>query len=618
MAAKSDPLSGKRLDSWKEIAAFLGRAERTVKRWETERGLPVHRVPGAGRSAVFAYTIELTEWLKGKARELDADDSASGEVEHRKTDPTGKTAPPAPASIPIPTVVTESWLPSRLAAWLVPLVLSAALIVAFTSANRATRFKTQSHPWNAEAKGLYLAPDSVAVLPFTNVRGDTGTDYLSDGITESLISELAHIPQLRVRSRDSVFRYKGKDVDVQTIGSGLAVSVLVSGRVMLKGNAIEISTELTNVRDNTEIWGKRYSGKSADLVSLQQQMAGDIAERLRSTLSSADKEQVTNQGTSDPEVYSLYLKGRYAFNHRSFANLQAAISYFTRAIAGDPKYALAYSGLADAYSVLPFFGANPSECSPKSNAAARKALELDPNLAHPHAILGTNEMQYDWDFAGGETEFKKAIELDPNDATAHQWYAENLATLGGREQDALAEINKAHELDPDSPVIRRVIGSILVSARRYDAAISVCKQLENEDPAFALAHDCLGYAYWGKRMYAQVVEEWKTYGELSGERSEMEFGAALDRGFRSAGWGGALTQVIQTRETQRETHYVSPLIIARYYAELGDKDKAFAWLDTAYREHDWLLMGLNTFFEVDSLRSDPRFGELVSKIGLPK
>ncbi len=619
MGQPSPTNSERRLDSWKEIAAFFGRDERTVRRWETERELPVHRVPGGGRSSVFAYSDELAGWLEGRTQELD--DPASGEVEDKAKLAGADIVQMSPAArTSVPTVVMTSWSPSRLAVWLTTLALAAGLVAFLWVGHSGSRFKALAnrHPSSAEAQDFYHGLDSIAVLPFTNEPGDANIDYLSDGITESLIGNLAHVPRLKVRSRDSVFRYKGKNVEVRTVGSDLGVSVVVSGRVMLQGDTIEISAELTDVRDNTEIWGQRYTGKSANIISLQQQMAGDIAAKLRSTLSPADEQQVTNQGTRDVKAYSLYLKGRYAWNKRTRANLETAISYFNQAIAVDPEYALAYSGLADAYSSMPFFGGNPSEYYAKSNAAARRALELDPTLAHPHAVLGSNEMGYDWDFAGGEAEFRKAIELDPNDATAHQWYAENIGTLGGREQQALAEISRAHQLDPLSPIITRVIGSIRVSARQYDEAISVCKQLENENPTFATAHDCLAYAYWGKHMYPQVVEEWKAYGQLSGDPDEAEFAAALEQGFRSAGWRGSLTQAIETLQTRRKTRYYSPLLIARFYADLGDKDQAFQWLDTAYQEHDWLLTGLNTYFQLDPLRSDPRFTELVRKVGLPK
>jgi TolB-like protein/DNA-binding winged helix-turn-helix (wHTH) protein len=467
---------------------------------------------------------------------------------------------------------------------------------------------------------LYRRPDadSIAVLPFTNDGGDANSGYLTDGITESLIGNLGHVPRLRVKSRSSVLRYKGKDIDAQRAGNDLGVSALVSGRVTSRGDNIEVSAELIDVHDNTEIWQHHYRGKGADIVSLQMQIAGDIAAKLRSQLSSAEKEQVTRQGTRNPEAYDLYLKGRYAWNNRTYSELETAISYFNQAVAKDPGYALAYSGLADIYSVLPNFGGNPSEDFPRSNANARKALELDSTLAHPHAVLGSNEMQFDWDFASGEAEFKRSFELDSNDATARQWYADDIGMIGGRAQEAIAEVNLAHELDPQSLVISRVAAGIHVWARQYDEAIAICTKVANDNPTFAIAHDCLAYAYWGKRMYPQVVEEWKTYGRLSGDRFDVDFAAALEQGFRSAGWKGALARAIEFRQAERKTGYYSPLAIARFYADLGDREQAFHWLNIAYQEHDWLLIGLNTNFQLDPLRSDPRFAELVHKVGLPQ
>jgi TolB-like protein/DNA-binding winged helix-turn-helix (wHTH) protein len=460
--------------------------------------------------------------------------------------------------------------------------------------------------------------DSVAVLPFTNGSRDANADYLSDGFTESLIGNLAHVPELKVKSRSSVFRYKGKDVDAQKAGNELGVSALVSGQVTSRGDSIELSAELINVRDNTEIWEHHYSGKNPDIVSLQMQIAGDIAGKLRSKLSDSEKQRVTRQGTQNPEAYDLYLKGRYAWNNRTHGELEKAISYFKESIAKDPEYALAYSGLADAYNVLPNYGGNQNEDFSKSNAAARKALELDPTLAHPHAVLGNNEMQYDWDFAGGETEFEKSFELDPNDATARQWYADDIAMIGGREQEAIAEVNRAHELDPLSPVISRVVGSVFGWTRHFDEAIAVCTKLAKDDPTFAIAHDCLAQADWGKRIYPQVIEESRICGQLSGFPSDIESAAAMERGFQSAGWKGALLKVIEYHQVQRKTGYSSAFIIATFYADLGDKEHAFSWLNTAYQERDWLLISLNTNFRLDSLRSDPRFADLVRKVGLPQ
>jgi TolB-like protein len=607
----------RRLDSWKEIAAFFGRDERTVRRWEKESALPVHRVPGGAKGRVFAYESELEAWLSTPQAHETA------------------TSVPEPDLLDLPTGEVQRGrkpFDVRAAAKLAgALALCAALATGIFFYRKSRRFAAYASAPNASlvnnkdpqstltaSHAPNLDPDSVAVLPFTNAGRNANTDYLSDGVTESLIGNLAHLPQLKVRSRDSVFRYKGKDIDIQTAGSNLRVSVLVSGRVLVQGDTIAISAELTDIRDNTEIWGRRYEGKRADIILLQQRMAGDIAGKLRSTLSPADKQQVTNQGTQDAEAYSLYLKARYAWNNRTYSEVTKAIAYFNQAIAKDPGYALAYSGLADAYSVLPNYGGNQNEDFPKSNGAARKALELDPTLAHPHAVLGSNEMQYDWDFAGGEAEFRKSFELDPNDATARQWYADDIAMIGGREQEAIAQVNLAHELDPQSPVISRVVGSVLVWTRHFDEAIAICTKLATDDPAFAIAQDCLSQAYWGKRMYPQVIEESKAYAELSGYRVDAEFAAAIAEGYRSAGWKGALIKAIEFRQAQRKNGYYSALIIATFYADLGDKEQAFHWLSIAYQEHDWLLISLNTNFRFDSLRPDPRYAELVRNVGLPQ
>jgi serine/threonine protein kinase len=458
--------------------------------------------------------------------------------------------------------------------------------------------------------------DSIAVLPFTNVSGDATTDYLSDGITESLIANLTHVPDLKVKSRNSVFHYKGKDVDAQKAGNDLGVSALVTGRVTPHGDSVEVSAELTNVGDNTELWGQHYTGKSADIISLLQQIAGDLAAKLRSGMSSSEKQHVTQQSTQSPEAYELYLKGRYAWNRRTHADVETSISYFNQAIAKDPGYALAYSGLADAYSVYTVYGGRPSDVMPKSNAAARKALELDPTLAHPHAVLGANLMEYDWDYAAGEAEYKKALELDPNDATAHQWYSQDIESLG-KDQEAMAEIKRAHELDPLSLIITQTIGLNHIIAHRFDDAIAGCQELANEDPTFARAHFCLAQAYWGKGMYPEVVKEFKRYGELAGDQNDSEFGAAMEEGFHSGGWKGALTKAIQAREAQRKTTYTPASGIAQLYAALGEKDEAFRWLDVAYQERDW-LNGFRTDVGFDSVRSDPRFAAFEQKIGLPQ
>jgi len=454
--------------------------------------------------------------------------------------------------------------------------------------------------------------DSIAVLPFINGSGDANTEYLSDGIAESLTDSLTHVPQLKVKSRRSAFQFKGKDVNLQKVGDELGVSALVSGRVAPHGDSIEVSAEITDVRDNTEIWGQHYSGKSREIISLEQQIAGDIAEKLRSKLSTSEKQQLARQGTQNPEAYELYLKGRYYWNKLTHSDLDNAISYFNQAIAKDPGYALAYSGLADGYAARAVRGGDAGEDFRRSNAAARKAVELDETLGHPHAVLGRNEMQYDWDFAGGETEFRKAFELDPNDAVSHLWYALTIARIGGREREALAEINRAHQLDPLSPIISTEVGAIRFWARQYDEDIEVCRKVANEDPTFALAHDCLAWAYWAKHMYPQAIEEMKVQDQLSDGRVS-DFTSALELGFRSGGRKGVYAKGIEKMREEQNAYRLAFL-----YSELGDKDQAFYWLNAAYQEHEPNLLTLKTNPSFDSIRSDPRFAELVRKVGLPQ
>jgi serine/threonine protein kinase len=418
--------------------------------------------------------------------------------------------------------------------------------------------------------------DSIAVLPFANASGDASVDYLSDGFTESLIASLTHVPGLKVKSRNSVFHYRGKDVDVQKVGSELGVSALVSGRVTPHGDNVEVSAELTDVRDNTELWGQHYTGKSTEIIVLEQQMAGDLAAKLRSGMSTSEKQMVTKQGTQNPEAYEVYLKGRFAWGKRTASELDAAISYFNQAIAKDPGYALAYSGLSDVYTVYPVYGAKSSDVIPKSNATARRALELDPTLAHPRAVLGANYMEFDWDFAGGETEYKKAFELDPNDASAQQWYGQDIAWIGGREREALAAMNRAHQLDPLSPIISESLGLVQIAARKYDDAIATCQEVATQNPTFAQAHACSAFAFWGKGTYAKAVEEFKILGEMDGNPKDAEFGSALEQGFHSGGWKGALTKGIEVRQAQRKTGYWSAYDIAASMPGWAKKMKPFA------------------------------------------
>jgi eukaryotic-like serine/threonine-protein kinase len=513
--------------------------------------------------------------------------------------------------------VAASYPPSQSAAAIAPTITStrhywmaaAFLVVAMVAAGI----------WYARSRSSTSQIESLAVIPFTNVGGNADTDFLSDGLSESLISSLTHVPQLKVKSRNSVFRYKGKDVDVQKVGKELTVDALLTGRLVQHGDTIQISADLTSVEDNTEIWGEQYERKASEVLALQQQIASDIAEKLRSKLTGTERQQVANQGTHNAQAYQLYVKGRYYWNKRTNADLKTAISFFNQAIEKDPGYALAYSGLADAYSVLISYGADPNDVIPKADAAAEKALELDPSLAHPHAVLASSKFDYAFDFAGGEADYRKAIALDPSDASAHHWFSLDLANIG-RIQEAIDEVERAHQLDALSPIISVVRAAPYLSARQFDKVIEMTNKLLADNPDLGRAHmGMLAAAYWGQHKYSDAIQESKIGARLEGDNNAGDVAEAMETGFRSGGKGGALRSAIQVQLAKRRagTSFTSPYWIAANYADLGDKDRAFEWLEIAYKEHDSAIISIPTDFMLDSIRSDPRYTQLVRKIGFP-
>jgi serine/threonine protein kinase/tetratricopeptide (TPR) repeat protein len=490
-------------------------------------------------------------------------------------------------------------------------IAAAAVLVAIAAGN----------VWYWRSRTASSQVQSIAVIPFANGGGNADTDLLGDGLTESLIASLAHVPDLKVKSRNSVFRYKGKDVDVEKVGKELTVDALLTGRVVQHGDTIQVSADLTNVQDNTEIWGAQYERKAADIISLQQQIASDLAGKLRTKMSGAEKQQVGKQGTQNPEAYQLYVKGRYYWNKRTGADLNTAISLFNQAIDKDPTFAQAYVGLADVYVVITAYAeGDPKEFFSKGAAAATRALELDPTLARAHADLGLEKSQGNWDFAGGEAEFKKAIELDPSDATAHQWFSQSLSFMGGRVQESIAEANRAHELDPLSAIIGCALGDAYSFSRQFDRAVEQYQKVIAENPSFSAAHIDLSIAYFGAHKYEQMIEEYKTYAHLAGDKSYLELAPAMEAGFRSGGWPAAAHKAIDVLIGQRKagTNHLAAYSIADFYADIGDKEHAFEWLNIAYQEHNTYLVFLRTDATLETLRSDPRYAELERKIGFPQ
>jgi TolB-like protein/Tfp pilus assembly protein PilF len=453
---------------------------------------------------------------------------------------------------------------------------------------------------------------SIAVMPFVNESGNADVDYLSDGMTETLISSLSQLPNLSVKARSTVFRYKGKTTDAKTIGQELNVQAVLNGRVVEHGDQLTLSLELIDAQTENVIWSDRYDRKQTDLVSLQNEIARDVSSKLKIRLSGADERKLAKTYTANPEAYKLYLQGRFYWNKREEKDFRKAVDYYNQAIAIDPNYALAYAGLADTYALLSSFGfMPPAEATPKANEFARRALLLDETLAGPHTTLAYVLLQYDHDFAGAEREFKRAIELDPNYATAHQWHGEMLVDVG-RFDEAFVEIRRALELEPLSLPINWDYGRFLYMARRYDESLAQHKKTIELDPGFARAHRTLAEVYRVKNDYANALDERAKFFELVGQPQN----AALIRAtFAKEGWTGFLRLVISENSplTDSNNHWA----IAKAYVNLGEKEKAFAELNRAYENRISSVLWLKVEPQFDPLRSDPRFQQLLQKMGFP-
>ncbi|MBA2339351.1 MAG: tetratricopeptide repeat protein, partial [Pyrinomonadaceae bacterium] len=406
--------------------------------------------------------------------------------------------------------------------------------------------------------------EAIAVLPFQNESGNAEMEYLSDGMTESLITSLSQLPKLNVKARSSVFRYKGKETSVQTIGKELSVQAVLTGRVIARGEDLALYVELVDAATENVLWKADYKRQMANLATLQSEIARDVADKLKVKLSGADEQRLAKNYTENADAYQLYLRGRFYTNKRTPKDSQKAIEYFNQAIAADPKYALAFASLADAYSILSSFGGAPShEAMPKAREAVLKALSLDNNLAEAHAALGLILSSYDYDFAGAEREFRRAIELNPNYATAHHYYAQLLNNLS-RFEEASAEYRRALEVDPLSLIINRHYGESLFFARRYDAGLAQLKKTVELDANFASVYASLALLYQVKGNYAESVEAQAREQELFGNTANA---ALIRESFARGGWKEFLRVVTEAPEPILSPWHNA----AAFHAELGNK-----------------------------------------------
>ena len=461
------------------------------------------------------------------------------------------------------------------------------------------------------------AIDSIAVLPFTNVTADPNTEYLSDGLTESLIGSLSRLPNLTVRPRSSVFRYKAKDVDIQKAASELQVGAVVTGRVTQRGDSLLISAELTDTRRNRSLWSEQYDRKLFDALSIQREISNEIASRLREKLTGEQKTQLAKGGTSDPEAYQLYLKGRYHWDKRTPESLAKSKEFFQQAIDKDSNYALAYVGLAEYYGVLPEYTyISSNEAYPKAMAAAQRALAIDETRSEAHAILAAGHDR-DWDWAAAEREYQRALALDPNDARARVLYAIHLEFLG-KMPEVFEQLRRSIEIDPLNLNGLDNVAEAYLYTRQYDKTIEESRKIIEIDPAFANVHVhmALAYLYLGK--YDLWLDEWQKQDTLSGDSEDLAVVNAVRQEYAKTGFRGAMKRLLELKQEQSRRMYIDPAGIASLYAISGDKDRAFAWLEKASVEKSTFLEYVKVSPDYDSLRSDPRYAALLRRMGLPE
>ncbi|HTG91946.1 MAG TPA: tetratricopeptide repeat protein [Pyrinomonadaceae bacterium] len=453
---------------------------------------------------------------------------------------------------------------------------------------------------------------SIAVMPFVNASGNAELDYLSDGMTETLIKGLSQLPNLNVKARSTVFRYKGRETDGRAIGKELGVQALLNGRVIQRGSRLFLNLELIDAQTENVIWADQYERKLSDLLALQSEIARDVSSKLKTKLAGTDEQKLVKTYTTNAEAYRLYLQGRFYWNKREEKDFRKAAEYYNQAIALDPNYALAFAGQADAYALLATFGfMSPTEGVPKAREFARQALALDESMAEPQTTLAYLSASYDYDFTAAEREFKRALELNPNYATAHQWYAEILSQ-SGRFDEAEAEFRRALEIEPLSIPFNWDYGRFLYHARRFDESLAQHKKTIELDPSFARVHRTLAEVYRVTGDYANAVEERAKVLDLMGQTQN----AALVRAtFAKRGWRGFLRLVVAEDSSLKDVN--NDWVMAKAYVDLGEKNRAFAKLNEAYDKRLSSLCWLKIEPQLDPLRSDPRFQELLEKVRFP-
>lgn len=456
---------------------------------------------------------------------------------------------------------------------------------------------------------------SIAVMPFVNESGNQDVEYLSDGMTETLISSLSQIPNLSVKARSTVFFYKGKETTPKKIGEELGVQAVLLGRVAQRGDDLRLSLELVNAQTQDVLWSESYNRKQSDLVSLQGEVVRDVSSKLKAKLSGADVARVEKKYTDNAEAYQLYLKGKFYWNKRTGTSLKQAADFYQQAIEKDPNFALAYSGLAETYVLFSSYDvASADDSMPQAKAAALRALEIDDTLAEAHTALGFYLANFEWDRIGSEKEYRRAIELKPNYSTAHHWLGADLSNIK-RFDESIAEMRRAEELDPLSPIIGTNLGDMLVLARKYDEAIAQLKRVLIRNPNFEYGHLALSRAYGSKGMYPEAIAEAHRALELNyGSSTKGYLGLWLAK----SGKRDEALKLLNELKEEATTSYVQGDTVAFVYLGLGDKQEALNWLERHMLSRAETANAYAVSPQLEELHSEPRFKAMLKRMNLPE
>ncbi len=562
------------LDSWKGIADYLKRSEKTCRRLEKELGLPIHRLEDSPKARVFAYKDEIDLWIEKTQH-------SEKKIFLRK---------------------------SRLKKLFIPALVVVAIVIVVVIILQLLPKK--------EAVPLPSGKHSLAVLPFEDLSPEQDQAYFCDGIAAELINRLTNIENLKVPARASSFSFKGKELGVQELGEKLNVNFLLVGSLQKAETRLRITAELVKVSDGYPLWSEKYEGNMEDFFALQDEISLAIVDSLKIKLLGGEKTKLVKRYTENIEAYNLYLKGRFFWNKREREDLEKSIEYFQEAIEKDPTYALAFSGLADAYNIL---GDNlhvpSSEAFPKAKAAALKALELDNSLAEAHTSLAFILDNYEHDFEKAEKEYQLSIELKPGYATAHHWHAWHLAYLG-RHEEAIKEILRARELDPLSPRINANVGYLFYFARKYDRAFEELKKSIELFPEHLVNYNITGQVYAKMGRYGEAISSYEHPYELAGQSGDLSVDLAYV--YALSGKRSEARKRLSNIIEYSKQNFMPPISIARVYVGLGEKEEAFFWLEKGYSQNDARLIYLKIDPTFDPLRSDPRYTQLLRKIGLEK